>query len=245
MLSIYQCMLSAILYTFNQTIWIVTSIKLYGLSLQPNYGFDNHFRIFSPQMLYQLTTKYAPHVLQVRKFMKDLAMHGCFPSEKFDFWSPRYSWTYIVSNKQSIIYMYICISSVTTCRFCSSIVPAGYMRGGFNRYIVWRTMKRPVGLWRTARFSHRRFILIFGGYFQLLLVYVEKLCKNLYKVYVIWTFCCTGNTCTKFMKVHQCFFFLPQILPFERSLSLSGVGGGARQSCFTFQYFSWRPGVPI
>ena len=28
------------------------------------YGFDNHFSIFSPQMLY------APHVLQVRKFMK-------------------------------------------------------------------------------------------------------------------------------------------------------------------------------
>jgi len=49
------------------------------------YGFDNHFRIFSPQMLY------APHVLQVRKFMKGLEMHGCFPSEKFDFWSPRYS----------------------------------------------------------------------------------------------------------------------------------------------------------
>jgi hypothetical protein len=80
------------------------------------------------------------------------------------------------------------------------------MRWGFSRYIDPGSGEPIRGLWISAEgpnsLSHRRFIWIFSSFFQLFLVYLEK--TALYTVYVIWTFCCTGNKA--FMNVSKWFY---------------------------------------
>jgi hypothetical protein len=63
-------------------------------------------------------------------------------------------------------------------------------------------------------------------------MFVTALCK----LYVIWTFHCTGNKA--FMKVYEG-FIVPQILksrPVPRAPKLPRV-----ESCSALQNFSWRP----
>jgi len=58
----------------------------------------------------------------------------------------------------------------------------------------------------------------------------------LYKVYVIWKFCCTGNKA--FMKVYQWFYWTSNPQFWEKS---QPVPGTPKQSCSTLHNFSWKP----
>jgi len=58
----------------------------------------------------------------------------------------------------------------------------------------------------------------------------------LYKVYVIWTFFCTGNKA--FMKIYQWFYWTSNPQFWEKS---QPVPGSQEQSCSALLYFSWKP----
>ena len=94
-----------------------------------------------------------------------------------------------------------------------------YERGVRSVYIgpgPWEPWRGPWISEGPHRLNHRRFFLvffpIFGGYFQLFLVYFYR--------YVIWTFCCTGNK--SIMKVYQWFYWTSNSQFCEKSQPVPG-----------------------
>jgi hypothetical protein len=78
-----------------------------------------------------------------------------------------------------------------------------------------RAMKGPMNLWRPHRLNHRRFILIF-----FIFLGVFSTIFSLF-LYVIWTFCCTGNK--SFMKVYQWFYWTSNSEFCEKSQPIPGL----------------------
>ena len=63
----------------------------------------------------------------------------------------------------------------------------------------------------------------------------NSLVTALYKVYVIWTFCCTGNKA--FMKVYQWFYWTSNLQFWEKS---QAIPWAPKQSWSSLQNVSWR-----